>query len=40
MAINRDDFINNIDTGLKANKEYCKFFLRFKIDKKTLKIVR
>ena len=35
MAINRDDFINNIDTGLKANKEYCKFFLRFKIDKKT-----
>lgn len=35
MAINRDDFINNIDTGLKTNKEYNRFFLRFKIDKKT-----
>ena len=30
MAINRKEFTEKIDTGLKANKSFEKFYLRFK----------
>ena len=32
MAINMNEFIHQIETGLKANKLYKRFFYRFKID--------
>jgi integrase len=35
MAIDRKEYINNIKAGLKANKDYRKFFYRFKIEGKT-----
>ncbi|WP_375723610.1 tyrosine-type recombinase/integrase [Arcobacter sp. KX21116] len=35
MAINRDEYINKIEVGLKANKSYTKFFLRFKLNAKS-----
>lgn len=35
MAINRSEYINNIKSGLKADKEYKKFFYRFKVEGKT-----
>ena len=34
MAINTQEFIHKVDIGLKANKEYSKFYTRFKIDGK------
>ncbi len=34
MAIDRSEYNNKIEIGLKANKTYDKFFYRFKIDKK------
>jgi integrase len=37
MAINPKDYPNNVDTGLKANKNYTKFYYRFKQDKSTYK---
>ena len=35
MAINTKEFINDIDVGLKANKEYNRFYYRYKIDNRT-----
>lgn len=35
MAIDRSEFTNKIEIGLKADKGYQRFFYRFKIDKKT-----
>lgn len=32
MAIDVKEFPNDVDVGLKANKDYTKFFYRFKID--------
>ncbi len=32
MAININDYPNEIETGLKANKDYNKFLYRFKKD--------
>jgi len=32
MAINMDEFTEKLDTGLRANKKYTKFFYRFKKD--------
>jgi len=32
MAIDVKEFTNDVDVGLKANKDYTKFFYRFKID--------
>lgn len=34
MAINKDAFTEKIDTGLKANKSYTQFYVRFKIETK------
>lgn len=34
MAINKSDYINKIDVGLKADKTYTYFYYRFKIDGK------
>jgi integrase len=34
MAIDRKEFINKIDNGLKSNKAYTQFYLRFKIEGK------
>jgi integrase len=34
MAVDRKQFINKIDTGLKANKDYKKFYINFKLDSK------
>lgn len=34
MAINISEFINNVDIGIKANKDYTRFLFRFKIDGK------
>lgn len=35
MAINLDEFTEHIDYGLKANKDFTRFFYRFKIDGKS-----
>lgn len=35
MAIDRSEFIETIEAGLKANKNSTRFFYRFKIDSKT-----
>lgn len=35
MAIDRSEFINNIDVGLKGNKIFTRFFYRFKINQKS-----
>ena len=35
MAINRNEYIHTIKPGLKANKDYKKFFYRFKLEGKT-----
>lgn len=32
MAINTKEFINKVDTGLKANESYERFYYRFKVD--------
>jgi len=37
MAMNTKEYTKKIDTGLKATKDYKKFFYRFKIDGKTCK---
>ena len=34
MAINKDDFSEKVDVGLKANKSYTQFYVRFKIETK------
>jgi integrase len=34
MAINKDEFIEKVDVGLKANKTYTHFYIRFKIETK------
>lgn len=34
MAVDRTQFINKVDTGIKANKDYTKFYLNFKVDGK------
>lgn len=34
MAINKDEFIEKVDVGLKANKAYTHFYARFKIETK------
>ena len=34
MAINKDDFSEKVDVGLKANKSYTHFYVRFKIETK------
>lgn len=35
MAINRNEYIHKIDTGLKANNDYKKFLYRFKVESKS-----
>jgi len=34
MAINTKEFIHKVDTGLKANESYTRFYYRFKVDGK------
>lgn len=34
MAVNRKNFINKVDTGLKADKDYKRFYMSFKHDGK------
>lgn len=34
MAVNRDEFINKVDVGLKANSSYDRFYLNCKVDYK------
>ena len=34
MAVDRKQFIHEIDVGLKANKDYKKFYINIKIDNK------
>ena len=35
MAVDRKIFTEDVDVGLKANKEFTKFYLNCKIDGKT-----
>jgi len=39
MAVDRKQFINNIDTGLKSNEDFTKFYLNCKIDGKAIQKV-
>lgn len=39
MAVDRSQFINQIEKGLKANKDYTKFYMNFKRDKKVVQRV-
>lgn len=34
MSVDRSEFIRPVDTGLKANKEYNRFYISFKQDNK------
>ena len=34
MAVDRKQFINKVDTGIKANKDYKKFYINYKLDGK------
>jgi len=34
MAVNRKQFLNKVDVGIKADKTYQKFYLSFKLDEK------
>lgn len=34
MAIDKSEFIHKVDTGLKANKAYTKFYFRCRVDRK------
>ncbi|KAB7887676.1 tyrosine-type recombinase/integrase [Poseidonibacter ostreae] len=39
MAINTSEFINKVDIGLKANKEFTRFYARFKLEGKVVQRV-
>ena len=34
MAVDRKQFINKVDTGLKTDKDYQKFYINFKLEGK------